>query len=508
MTQKSDSARLSPAASRMSLGSVALWPLRQPVVYLVLLLALSLSSTVRLGYLEPEVTNDTQGYVWLLEAETLEQKLSGLRTYGYPLLLRAVGLTSPPWESVPELHFAVYAASVLFFWFALARFSRSPWLALAASVPLAFSAAVPHVRMVVTDSFGESLGLASVSLLLLFAAAGRRARPWLGLLLGLVVFATYFVRPIYQYLLLLLPLLGVALRLCHAPREPVRWVRTTLVLAAIASIPWLAASSIRWQTTGHFGIASQGGYCLGAIGALFLDDELVAELPADQRELAREMLKQRRWRKWRPMGLDSWPPPYQRQYGLTMFQIAEPIATRIVLEEEGRIWNEDLSTDLGPLDVPGMIGPTALQIDARLGEFGKSAIRRRPALYLKWIYDGFSTAVRKALDDTWLRLLLLLTALSIPPLLLRLRTDPALARRDRSEGGRTVLAVALLGLTYFMGHTLVIILIHWPKDRYAVAANLLLPSILAAGLFEIWRRILTPAPAAGRSDPGVGGRPR
>ncbi|MDH3254916.1 MAG: hypothetical protein OEM62_08005, partial [Acidobacteriota bacterium] len=40
------------------------------------------------------------------------------------------------------------------------------------------------------------------------------------------------------------------------------------------------------------------------------------------------------------------------------------------------------------------------------------------------------------------------------------------------------------------GHTMMIALVHWPKDRYAVAANLLLPALAGAALFELWRWIV------------------
>ena len=465
--------------------------LRHPLPYLVLLIGLVYSHVESRGWLEPEITNDTQGYEHLLSATTMTEALSGLRTWGYPLVIRVFGLQRDGWAAVPRFHFILYSLAVLLFWFAVARFARSRWLAFAAATPLLLGSALGHVRLVVTDSIAESLGLATVSLLLLLIAG--RWRVLIALFLGLTVFAAYWTRPIYQFLVVLVPLLGPLLALCHRPRQRLALGRWTAGLAALTFLPLIAFSLLRLTAVGHFGVSSFSGYHVGSIGAMMLDEELVAAMPGDLEPLAREIFEERQRRGLRPMRLTSPSHHYQaRQFGLTMFDIVEPISTRLVMEDLGRTLAEDRSTDLGPMDIPGIMGPTALEMDERLVALGRAAIRERPLVYLKWILDAVRLSVAKTLSEPLIPVLCALLALSTPALMVRAARRPALLERPWADRALATLALVLVATVYFLGHSLIVALVHWPKDRYATAANLLLPAALAAGLFELWRWILPP----------------
>ncbi len=460
--------------------------------------------------MEPRVTNDTLSYVLLLKASTLAEALSGLRTYAYPLLLKAFALDPeilphdlrllPIWSRVPELNFVLYGAAVLVFWLAVRHFARSGWLAFAAAVPLLFSPALEHVRLVVTDSPAESFGIITVSLLLLLVS--HRNRVWAWLLLGLVLLFTYWLRPMYQFLVVLVPMLGAFLYSRHAPGKPVLATRLTLALAALTIVPLLLFSAVRWAAVGHFSVSSLSGYQFAGIGALFLDKELISELPENQRPLAREILDQRTRRGWAPLTpttpikapVGAWPARSIR-WELTenMFPINEDAVMKILYEEWGREAE-------GPMDVPGMMGPTALAMDERLGELGRALIARRPYLYVKFVWAAFRIGVKFLFEDRLVRFLSLLLALSVPAVLIRAvrgSTFPDRRWRDRAPAFQGLLAIATV---YFLGHNGAIALVSIPLDRYAVAANLLVPSALAVGLFELWRWILGIQPAAaGRS---------
>lgn len=468
--------------------------LRHPLPYLVLLIGVAYWNAEDSGWLRPKITNDTVSYEHLLDATTVSEALSGLRSYGYPLVLRTFGLEHDGWAAVPRFHFVLYSLSILVFWLGVARFTRSRWVAFGAAAPLCFASAGEHVRLVVTDSIAESLGVAVVALLLLLVA-GRAgwARVLTATLLGMAVFMTYWIRPIYQFLVVLVPLLGAVLCLCHAPRRRCAVGRWTAGLAALTLVPLLVLSVVRWNAVGEFGVSSLTGYHIGSIGALMLDEELVDEMPEGTQRLAREILAGRERLGLRPMRLRSRSSHYQaRQFGLTMFEIAEPIVRDLVLEERGRTLREDRSTDLGPLDIPGIMGPTALEMDSRLGRLGRAAIRARPLIYAKWVADAIRLGVLKVYRDRWLNILLSLLVLSIPLLLVRASRDATLFQRDGSDRVLGLLGLTLVAGFYFLGHTVMIALVHWPKDRYAVAANLLLPAVAGAGLVELWRWILPP----------------
>lgn len=490
--------------------STMLRSLRHPLPYLLVLLAHTWWTVMRNGWMEPRVTNDTLSYVLLLRASNLAEALSGLRTYAYPLLLKAFAFNPegplgdlrllPIWGRVPELNFVLYAVAVLLFWLAVRHFARSGWLAFAAVVPLLFSPALEHVRLVVTDSPAESFGIISVSLLLLLVS--HRDRVWAWLLLGLVVLFTYWLRPMYQFLVVLIPLLGAFLYSRHAPDKVVFARRLTLALAALVVVPLLLFSTVRWAAIGHFSVSSLSGYQFAGIGALFLDEELIDELPQNQRRLAREILDQRTRRGWVPLTpttpitapVGPWPARSIR-WELTenMFPINEDAVMKILYEEWGREAE-------GPMDVPGMMGPTALAMDERLGELGRALIARRPLLYVKFVWAAFKIGVSILLEDRLVRLLSFLLALSIPAALIRAVRGsklPSRRWRDRAPAFQGLLAVATV---YFLGHNGAIALVSIPLDRYAVAANLLFPSALAVGLFELWRWILGVEPAAAKAS--------
>jgi hypothetical protein len=61
--------------------------------------------------------------------------------------------------------------------------------------------------------------------------------------------------------------------------------------------------------------------------------------------------------------------------------------------------------------------------------------------------------------------------------------------------GARAWGLLLAGLVYAALASLVVALVEWPLDRYVFAAELLLPSGLAALAADLWRRAPGPVPA-------------
>lgn len=118
--------------------------LRCPRCWLAVQLAgvLLVAGLAGLGRLRMEP--DSKSYVDASRAP-LAEAMGGIRTLGYPLLLRGVAAVSPDYHLLPWVHLAMLPAVVFFFDFALRRFGVSPWAALAISSPLVY-AALPGAR--------------------------------------------------------------------------------------------------------------------------------------------------------------------------------------------------------------------------------------------------------------------------------------------------------------------------------------------------------------------------
>lgn len=460
--------------------------LRSPVLYLLLALALAAWRLDRVGALQPRVTADTNSYVAMMEVSSLYEALAGLRTYGYTMFLEAARLLGEDWRWVPELHLALWSAAVLLFWLAVARFTGSPWLALATALPLTLSCALAILPEVGPDVPGNALALATVSLLLLLARYPRSALLWVTL--GLACFLAWLNKPVYVFLTVLVPLLGVPLRLCADPKTRLPAIRYTLALAALTLGPLLVFGGVRAKVVGQFGVGALAGYNLLGVAANFLSEEVVEALPDEERQwLAREILKGRQARGWQPMTAGSYVPNHHNQHTPNIFRIAEPKATELVLHRRGGVVG---GMESDPMDVPGLIGESALEIDYELGQLAKEIIRQRPRLYARWVLTGIPHGLGEVFSCGWDRLLFGLLLASFFLAAARAVRDPAmLATVLPPERFALVFGLALVAAVFLLGNLLVVVPVHFLKHRYAVGATLLVPAAIGALLFESWRVI-------------------
>ena len=462
--------------------------LTSPLLILLAGLALSFWRLDQGGQLRPQMVPDSSSYIEMMAVSNLYEALSGLRTYGYTIFLHAVAPLGDDWQWVPEIHFALWSLALMLFWLAVARFSGSHWLGLAAALPLCASCSLSILPRVGPDLLGNALALTSVSLLLLVVRDPRRIGPWIALAVACAL--AWLNKPVCVFLAVLAPLLGVPLRLC-VTRERLRPIRLTLALAAVTLGPLMLFGLVRQQVVGHFGVGALAGYNLLGVTANFLDDEVVEALPDEERQwLAREILKGRNARGWRPMTMRSYMPHHHNQHTPNIFRIAEPKATELVLHRRGGTVG---GREADPMDVPGLIGESALEIDYELGRLGKEIIAQLPLLYTRWVLSGIPHGLGKVFTCGWDRLLFGLLLISFFVAAARVVADPAmLATILPPERFARVYGLALIAAVFLLGNLLIVVPMHFLKHRYAVGATLLIPAIVGVLLFECWRVALAP----------------
>ena len=440
--------------------------LRSPAFWLLVLEAAALFFHFSSSNLKPRRVPDTKGYLDLVDAESWTELISSYRTAGYPLFLRMVLGPDRDLAAVPLFHLLALLAGIYALWWALARYTGRPWLAFAGVVPLLASRSLTVLQRIQSDMLAVALGLVSVALLLCFATAPRSRL--FAAALTLAVFATYQVRPSYLFLVVLVPLAGPALRLFHgrdgnlpSMRSLGRW---SLVLAGLALGPWILFSAFRWAVVGEFGLVPFGGYSLAGLASSMLDDELVEELPAEHRSLAREILDRREEAGLPPFHAKGLTRKWYSQYNGNVWQRAVPAVRERLDLAEGREARGDRSA----------------AINGELTAFSKAILVRRPALYRKWILDSFVYGFSGAVDDVWIVWLSLALLMVLPVLAL-----PRVAGEE--PAWRPLVATTFLAALFVAGSLGLIVLVEVPFRRYVATIAVLVPAVLAMALFETLR---------------------
>ncbi len=453
-----------------------------------------------LGHIVSRRSPDAQSYEWPWELMSASDALQSLRTFGYPLFLRAWGLFAEDYSALAASQLLFYFLAVLLFWRAFASYSDSPWLAFAAVVPLLTSSLLPFFHWVQPDLVAPSMAIVTMALLFWLALHPAHKLLWIGLTLATL--ATYHLRPVYLFVALLVPFMGFIVRVLIEPRRARQLKRFTLGLVAASLLPVLAYCGVRWAMVGHFGIVNFSGYNLAGIAASFLDQETVAALPEEYQELGARVLRQRELRGWQTYTRESVTSAYFPQYGKNVWLIAEPFARQIMMRrrEAHRAAQGESALAIGPLearqieqsDRPPLAGGLARAINDLFEGFSKSVIQRKPRLYAKWVGDSFRYGLDRTSQDGWIRWPMLALAATLPFLLLARHNAQSMARKPATAPGAVagVYALCLLGLAFFLCKLLLISLFSWPWDRYLFAGELFVPSALSAGLFALWRHLL------------------
>ncbi len=430
------------------------------------------------GRLEVHNVPDTVSYRQAARALNLRMTLAHYRTVGYPLLIRAVDRVSRDLTPIPWIQLFSWIAATALFFAAVARYFGSSWLALAAASPLLYASMIQLVNHMQPDFLSAAWVIASVSMILWLAVRPTSWPLWIGL--GVVVLVSYHLRPAYLFLIGLAPLLAAVARLGVCPAEWRRILRWAAALALVTMLPYLAFAGLRWARVGHFGLVSFGGTNLAGVTASFLDDSVVAALPEEHRRLGGRMLTKRRDRGWEPYRLGDEPEPWFAQYSTNIWSVALGAAGR-ELQLRAAADGEGAERDQRPMRI---------QRNEMLSEFAFSVIRVRPDLYRQWVLAAFGHGFGKLLREGWVvwPFGLLLLTFPVERVLTRGR---ATGRPLVDASGRRLICFASLGVVFFLSYLLLLSLVSLPYDRYYFGTVLFLPSVLCAGLFVLWRRILT-----------------
>jgi hypothetical protein len=462
--------------------------LRCPRCWLAVQVAAVILVAGSAGLWRLQLASDSASYM-AASGAPLAEAMVGIRTLGYPLLLRGVAAFSPDYRLLPWVHLAMLAAAVFLFDFSLRRFGVSPWASLAASSALLYAALPRHtpVACLLADFPAMMLAVMTVACLLWVVAERSRILPWLGLTFCLA--AAYHVRPAYLFLIPLAPCLGVVFAFLWSKRggKPLFWKGLAVGLSAVAVLPLLAYSSLRLRMVGDFGLVSFIGYNLSALAAELLEAPMIeGELSEHCRPLANAILAQR-----------------QRLHMTPAFGPGP----RISLAQ----YEENLSVNIWGVAVPAahkIFGSDPVVCNRELSRLSREVIGLRKGRCLLWVAASFPRAAAKILWFQWIVPLLLPVAAA--SLAVRLWLGRQARQRSAVAGARSASAspppgergptagfppgdislLAALTALYFLAGVAMLCLAGTSLDsRLVVPTGMFLPSLLALWIAHEWEKI-------------------
>ncbi len=468
------------------------WPLFWLAVQGVLLLVLCLTLDVFLIY-----PVDLDGY-WAtlkqMERADLAGVLSDARTVGYPLLLKTVLLFSRALEALPLVQLAIRVLAVLAFYAGLVVVGARPWLALAMASALLYTNAIfsydvsPRVTQVMTESVSESLFIFTIGCFFWALARPGRVLPWCGFALGL--FLTYQTRAAYQYVVVLLPAVGLVLAgmTTSPPEAKRRQLAVGLGLLVAALGPFLLWCLLRLAVVGHFGLVAYAGSNLSGVAGQFLTEDVIPELPDEIQAFAKAALVRRN------QILSGEMPGPVKDYRPFVDDEGK-LSTGIT--EDGYLFMfhqlhvfHNVATDF--------YGDDPILRDRKQMELAWALIRARPGPYLRWVVTALRAAPANLLKwNVVLAALVVLLGLAVLAwhvayLVRRTRGGPAAIEKVDSASPSyawelnlilpVALGVAACQMTLVAMTTATV-------PRYCDTAGIFLPCLAVVALAMVFRRI-------------------
>ncbi|MBF0625673.1 MAG: hypothetical protein HQL82_12795 [Magnetococcales bacterium] len=450
-------------------------PALLPIVLLLLQAALLHWLYERSGF-APKSYPDTIDYTFFAQ-QTWTERLTSLRTIGYPIFLYLHSLVADQFRLVPLWHFLLHIATVVVFQSSLLQFGFRTWTAFLAASALVYASILRYFgHAILTDAPGTAL-IILLTALLLFSLTRPRSRWWLAGL-GVGLFVSYQVRPANLYLVALIPLLGGMLYPL-TPGNPATRCWTTpdfrrhlQRLTLVSLVPFLLFCGLRWVTVGHFGLVSFGGHNAIGVLASLVQAETVDQLDPEVRPLARAIAaeRERRGMEW-PFSRLGWIryEIWFKEYNPNSHEVALPAALKLA-------------------------GGSRVEANRMMTRLSWAILFQHPDLYARWVVASFAESLcglvrREAtLQATALLLLLAFTAARMRP-----RLPEAAVRQQERE--TTVLL--LISLLFFLSGTLLVVLVEQPLERYIFSTAVFIPSLLAAVLSHQLTRLLARSPTAG-----------
>jgi hypothetical protein len=440
----------------------------QPLTWILLNALVVLALLQASGRLAARAEPDTPLYQ-TMPLYPVEAALSQIRTVGYPLFLRAIRLATGTDRSVPYFHFAAYLLAVIIFGLALKAAGFSAGARGAACCVLLWSHAVfEFTGPLLSDALGVAAAMVAMSALIFTLLKATSPAAWAGL--AIAVFVTYQIRPVYQFVVPLVPCLGLwlALFVFRLPWDGRKSVRLFALLAIASAGPWLAFCAFRWSVTGHFGLVSFEGYNLIGVAGQLLDEELLSELSPEARPLAQAILQRRaEYAEWEPPE-DYWA--MERMYNPLLYQVILPAAA-------------------------DLYGSNPVRINREMGALAREVISRRPARYLRWLLwsgrDGLRSVLLLFITDKGTRLCLLALLLTQTTVVFRYRKTGALpAPLPSSEQQfREVNTLLWLAIGFAAPNLLLVMAVQVPNHRYLSSAVIFAPTVAAVLAWRRWLQI-------------------
>jgi hypothetical protein len=450
------------------------WQFNSASILMLIQLVLLFTVLYLTGNLNASIANDTDSYEAVLQpGATASHIFSQRRTIGYPLFLKLSACFGDGHQPVPVLQFLIHFSAIIVFWRSLRIFFRRQLsAAIAASGMLYSSMVFRYVHVVAPDMLACSLAIAAVGVLLMLAAAPRRRSLWMWL--ALLLFLTYQVRPAYQFLIVLVPVLGMTVRWWLTDKCPLKTVRLGTGLLATGMVPLILFCTARWAVVGQFGLVSFGGYNLAALSGLFLNDDTVDQLPEDLQELGDAMLI--------------------RKQQIVDRQIAEsglPVGSYLAMEAQ---YDNSLWEVFYPA-ARSVYGNDPVIINAKGLQFSKAVLTQQPRTYIVWLVKAARQGIRMVFSELVVNpfnfvVLALLCLTEFRNLIrirsLRIRHDSQ--NLSRSAGPtpdnllQPVRMLTLVAVLFAAFKLLLIILVVPPLGRFTDAASIFFPTILLASL--------------------------
>ena len=325
--------------------------------------------------------------------------LSNARTPIYPYFLKGMVLFSPALELLPLVQMSLRVLGVLVFFAGLRRFGMSPWFSALCAAPLFYANAIfshdsaPRITYVLTDAQGESLLILTIGFLLMLAAEPEKFLPWLGFTISLV--ALYLMRPAAQFMILLLPVLGILLRALARSRST--WPRLNLrfgiTVFGCGLLPYLAWCTLRLVVVGHFGLVSFMGFQLCALAGNFLSDDLVPQLPEHLRPYVQRVLERRDKIASGEIKavFGEWRPSFDETGNLLPGILEDDLLYTLLTDDLFAHVAIEMETELG------MSVHDQVRIDRRMMEAAQAILSVRRDYHLQWIVATLTSLPGKLL---------------------------------------------------------------------------------------------------------------
>ncbi|MBI3890748.1 MAG: hypothetical protein HY303_04380 [Candidatus Wallbacteria bacterium] len=379
-----DSIATSPSTSRSGHAAAFEALLSRPAFWLAIQALLFVGCVYRDWGFGCRMVEDSPSYFDLVEQRLLSvSTLAGIWTVGFPFFLRVLSrLNLIPYFGLCQS--LCYISAILVFHLGLRRVGFGGAVATAAASTLFYlnvlidRAGEIHPTLGLSDCLAFSLAIVSLSAVLTLSSNRGSRGDWALLCLGL--FACCQVRPAFQFMLVLVPLLGVSLlRLLRGTVEfQACWKRHAAALVAAAWIPFLLFCTMRWAAVGQFGLVSLTGTCLGSLTGQFLRPQLLEKIAPEQRPLAAEFLRElEKYPGYRcPVSGDHDVDVelVATNYCALLSFVVPPLMERLHYREADR--------------------------DAKLFALSMAILRASPATYATWLRRAFAIAIATGARDS------------------------------------------------------------------------------------------------------------